>query len=179
MRTYHFLAETTSTNDVAKTLASQTDSPNAVIVAERQLKGRGSNELVWISDSKEGLYYSYLTCPTQTPEDIQSLLTIVAHRVVEVIEQLTGLRAEVEWPNDIILNQKKVGGILIETAVGTLPPKMKYVIIGIGLNINQTTFPESLKHSAISLWQVGQVHYPKYPFIHELTQELDNVFSRH
>jgi BirA family biotin operon repressor/biotin-[acetyl-CoA-carboxylase] ligase len=98
--------------------------------------------------------------------------------VSRMVTALSGLATETEWPNDVLLEGRKLAGVLVET-FKPFADGDKYVIIGIGLNLNQPTFPEPLSLVATSLFQVSGKTYPKWPFIAGLTQEIDRVFAGH
>jgi BirA family transcriptional regulator, biotin operon repressor / biotin---[acetyl-CoA-carboxylase] ligase len=95
--------------------------------------------------------------------------TIISHS----INVITGLKTEVEWPNDIILDNKKCAGILIETISRAGQSKPDFVMIGVGLNLNQEVFPDNIKPIAISLRQKTQTVYNRDTFIDTFTKELE------
>ena len=166
-----------STNEEAKRLAKNLNPKEdvfMVITADEQLNGRGQKNRAWYSAKDEGLYYSCLFTPnTLTEKDLEQYSLKIGRVVSNAINDLTGLSTTVEWPNDILLDDKKCGGVLIETHSLTHATQPDFVIIGIGLNLNQTTFPPLLKHVAISLRQKTQKVYNKDAFITVLTKELE------
>lgn len=165
-----------STNEEARRLAKkQALEPGQaiVIVADTQTEGRGTHGRVWESISSGGLYYTLLfQNPAFNFEEVPRYIKEIALTVVRVIEAETGLKTEVEWPNDIILDQKKCGGILLETATQGQAKVPHYVMIGIGLNINQEAFSPALQPIALSLRQKTGLIYDKQLFINTLTKEL-------
>ncbi|MBI2651675.1 biotin--[acetyl-CoA-carboxylase] ligase [Candidatus Woesearchaeota archaeon] len=133
-----------STNDKAKTFAEKGNF-NLVVIAERQTKGRGRFNRKW-SSSSGGLYMTILL-KEKNSDKIKYLTLIASLAVSKSIKSLSGLNGMVKWPNDVLVNGKKVCGILTEILHG----KKTYAIIGIGLNINQKKFPKIIMEKATSL----------------------------
>jgi BirA family biotin operon repressor/biotin-[acetyl-CoA-carboxylase] ligase len=139
---YHFNS-LTSTQDKAKEFAKKGLS-NIAIVADAQTKGRGRFKRKWHS-AKGGLWMSILLKPKKIHK-LQYLTFAAAIAVVKAIKKISNLSTKIKWPNDVHYKGKKLCGILTE---GIFPAN--YVIVGIGLNVNQNKFPEDIKHTAISL----------------------------
>ncbi len=133
-----------STQDKAKQLAKK-GSFNKVIIAEKQTKGRGRFNRKWFS-SQGGLWMSIILKPSNI-RNSQYLTFAAAVAVVNSIKKTANLNAKIKWPNDVHYNGKKLCGILTESILG----KENYVIVGIGLNINQKKFPEEIEDKATSL----------------------------
>jgi len=130
-RQIHHFDELASTNLRARQIAS--DSPNGtIIVAERQLEGRGRMGREW-SSPPDGIYLSMILKPGIPPDHIHRLTLVAGVAAAEVLNEL-GLKAEIKWPNDILINGKKVCGILTE--MDAEMNAVNYVIIGIGINAN-------------------------------------------
>ena len=133
-----------STNDKAKEFSKKRLS-NIVIVAEKQTKGKGRFNRKWIS-GLGGLYMT-IVLKEKDLEKAKYLTLISSVAVAKSIIKLTNLKAKVKWPNDVLVNDKKICGILTETISG----KENYALVGIGLNVNQSTFPKSIKKNSTSL----------------------------
>ena len=165
----HF-SDVDSTNSVGKyLLANGLDGPIA-ITADRQTAGRGSHDRTWYSEDRGGFYYSLAVTPLD-PNSVSDLTVRVAQSCQKVIAELWGIVLEIEWPNDLILNGKKVGGILVEIVTGGKSGR-GHGIIGIGLNINQRQFPELLRPVAISLIQTDGVERSLTQLKPMMTKEL-------
>ncbi|MDI6803657.1 MAG: biotin--[acetyl-CoA-carboxylase] ligase [Bacteroidota bacterium] len=137
-----------SSNTYAKTLP-ETDSINGmVIIAEEQTGGRGRFNRKWESEKEKNLTFSIILKPESELNKIGLLPLLTASAVAKAIEAVTNLEAECKWPNDILINGKKTCGILIES---TSTHKMKRIIVGIGLNVNQELFPDEINLNATSL----------------------------
>jgi BirA family biotin operon repressor/biotin-[acetyl-CoA-carboxylase] ligase len=148
-RTLHYDI-VTSTNDVAKEIAGNSPEANLVIIAKTQTYGRGRLGRQWVSPIG-GIWLSILLRPETTLKETGKLTIIAASAVARAIQHTLGLQAEVKWPNDILLDGRKVCGILAETS--TKGDASGYAIIGIGINANMDldSFPTTFKDSATTL----------------------------
>src|SRR5580698_6118454 len=143
--------ETSSTNDVVEKLARDGVREGAVVFAESQTKGRGRLGRKWISPARKGLWFSILLRPAMRPATVTQLTIAAATALFRAIHLQTGLTPEIKWPNDILIRGKKVAGILTELSAEL--DKVKYVILGIGLDVNLGAgeFPPELRKLATSL----------------------------
>lgn len=148
-RTLICLDEVDSTNRYLRALAEGGAKEGTLVIAERQTAGKGRMGRTWESAKGTSILMSLLLRPSYEPEQA-SMLTLVAALAVEVgIRAATGQAAKIKWPNDLVLERKKICGILTEMC--TIDTKIQYVIVGIGINVNQTAFPEELRDKATSL----------------------------
>ena len=138
------LPKTDSTNEEIR--RNLTLPEGTVIIADQQTLGRGRQGRSWHSEAGTGLYLSTLLKPSLPVEKL-ALITLMAGLATlsAILQQLPSLPLKLKWPNDILLNSKKVAGILCEFIPGT------GVIIGIGINLNQTCFPKEIQGIATSL----------------------------
>lgn len=144
-----------STNLRAKHIAIESEEEDVLIVADRQDAGRGRLGRTWLSESGTGLWSSLLLRPNIEPEAAFQLTLIAAVSVARAIEQVTQLEAKIKWPNDILVNKRKVCGILTEMSAEW--QHVNYLVLGIGINVNQTAFPEEIAAIASSLaLELGQ-----------------------
>jgi BirA family transcriptional regulator, biotin operon repressor / biotin---[acetyl-CoA-carboxylase] ligase len=128
--------ETGSTNEVADRLARGGVKEGAVVFAETQTKGRGRLGRNWLSPAGKGLWFSVLLRPKLRPQAATQLTVAAATALARALEKQTGLRAQIKWPNDILAGGKKLAGVLTELSAE--PDCIKYVVLGIGLNVNLT-----------------------------------------
>ena len=142
---------TTSTNDVIEKLAHDGVKEGVVVLAESQTRGRGRLGRQWMSPAGKGLWFSVLLRPDLPPQATTQLTVASATALRRALAAETGLRPEIKWPNDILLSGKKVCGILTELSAEV--DRVKYVILGIGVDVNLNTadFPAELRDSATSL----------------------------
>ena len=143
--------QTTSTNDVIEKLARDGVKEGAVVFAESQTGGRGRLGRKWISPERKGLWFSILLRPDLRPQETTQLTVASATALRRAIQSVTGLKPEIKWPNDILVGEKKVAGILTELSAEL--DRVKHVILGIGVNVNQDAaeFPPELRRLATSL----------------------------
>ena len=144
-----FLDVVDSTNNKARRLAEQGAPDGTLVVAVEQSAGKGRRGRSWVSISGTGVWMSLLLRPDFMPESA-SMLTLVAAMAVESgIRQVTGLKGQIKWPNDVVLGGKKVCGILTE--MSTEMESIHYVVIGIGINVGIREFPQEIRDVATSL----------------------------
>ena len=147
--TIHHYVSISSTNDQLK---SMSDAPEfTCVTADKQTAGRGRRDRTWHSALDEGLYLSILLRPEIEANEFPLLSFIAAIAVAETIQPLLENSViDIKWPNDVLVNEKKICGVLIESAsVNKSAPR---VIVGIGVNLTHQIFPEELSQTATSLW---------------------------
>ncbi len=146
------LASTGSTNTLAIE-AAQAGVRCGVWVADKQTAGRGRGGHQWHSAPSEGLYVSALVTPPLAMMTALQLSLAAGLAARAAIKKVTGLKIDLRWPNDLMLNGKKCGGILVETAVSNADgdAKLRYAVIGVGINLNHRQFPAGLEQLATSL----------------------------
>jgi BirA family transcriptional regulator, biotin operon repressor / biotin---[acetyl-CoA-carboxylase] ligase len=145
---------TASTNDVAAEYARNPDNDGVAVFAEEQTAGRGRMGAAWHSQHGESLLFSIALIGSAPAGEILSLSTAVA--VAEALGQIGGHRAQIKWPNDVLLNGKKIAGILAESRVpsrGDASESFGVLVIGIGINCHQSreSFPPELQEIATSI----------------------------
>jgi BirA family biotin operon repressor/biotin-[acetyl-CoA-carboxylase] ligase len=143
-----------STNEWAKELAAYGAAEGTVAVAETQTRGRGRLGREWFSP-KGGLWFSVILRPNLKPAEVVGLVFVAGLAVAEVLRELYSLEAETKWPNDVLVNESKVCGILTE--MNTVGARVNFVVVGVGVNANfdvAKVFPEELREAAVSLENV-------------------------
>ena len=147
-RELYLAACVSSTNDWAGDMSGKA-ADGSVFLAERQTKGRGRRGKIWDSPLKEGLFFSVLLYPPIAPCQVMRITLCAGLAVCKGVYDVTGIMPGIKWPNDIVLNGKKLCGILAEMRAEA--ERIVHVVIGIGMNVNQRSFPEELKEIATSL----------------------------
>lgn len=147
-RIYHFF-KTDSTNRVALELGHAGEPEGAVVLAEEQTAGRGRAGHSWHSERATGIYATLLLRPRLAPVQAPLLTMMAGLSAHAAVYGVTGLSVDLKWPNDLLVREKKVGGILTE--MHAEPSQVRFVIVGIGINVNQEKFPAELAKSATSL----------------------------
>lgn len=175
----HSFTEVTSTNDVAKNLALSGASEGTVIVAEIQTCGRGRLGKEWLSP-KGGMWFSVILRPQVKAKEIFKITFLTAVAVAKAIRKMFNLEAEIEWPNDVFVNGKKVCGILTETNIKH--EIVDFVIVGIGINANTDlkSFPRHLRETVTTLATEVNRETDREKLLQVLLEELEayyNVFK--
>jgi BirA family biotin operon repressor/biotin-[acetyl-CoA-carboxylase] ligase len=171
-----FFETVSSTNTVALELAEKA-TEGTVVLADSQDKGRGRLGRIWISPSGVNIYMSIILRPQIKPKD-GSLITIMsAVACAEAIRNVTGVKITTKWPNDLMIKNKKVGGILTE--LKTQQQKITSAIVGIGINVNTDVreFPVDMKQRATSLKNEAGVSYSREPIVAEILNEMDRWYK--
>lgn len=138
-----------STNVAAMRGAAAEAPEGSVFVAEEQTEGRGRGGHTWLSQKSAGIYCSVVLRPEMAPADTLAISLAAGLAVRAAVQEVTSLVADLRWPNDVLLGGKKFCGILIE--MNAEPTRVRYLVVGIGINVNQGTFPAALQHEATSL----------------------------
>lgn len=170
--------QTTSTSDIVEKLARDGVAEGVVVLAEAQVHGRGRLGRKWFSPARKGLWFSVLLRPALRPQQTTQLTIAAATALVRAIKAQTGLVPEVKWPNDILINGKKVAGILTE--LNAELDRTKYVVLGIGIDVNLSTkeFPPDLRRLATSLRiETGQM-IDRAELAVRLLRELDADYCK-
>jgi len=150
-RSMHCFPSTDSTNLRALEMAEQGCVDGTVLIAEEQTGGKGRLGRRWESPRGVNLYASLVLKPPIAPLAAPQLTFVAALAIVEAIVESTGLAAHAKWPNDVLINGRKVAGILSEMRAES--DQVHYVILGVGVNLNMTAeqFPDELRYPATSL----------------------------
>lgn len=167
-----------STNNYLKRNAMQTASGTAV-VANEQTGGRGRRGRSFESPADCGVYMSVLVRPEMPPVKALNLTAYVAVAVCEGIQRATGLHPEIKWTNDIVVNGKKVCGILTEMSIEGESGALQYIITGIGINVNQKAgdFPEEIRDIAGSLAMAAGKPVARGRLTAEILNALDEMYQ--
>lgn len=146
-----YLKSVDSTNDYAKKLAAKGCMDGVAVIGGRQTKGRGRLGRDWESPADKGIYVSVVLRPAIAPAEAQILTLTAAVAAAKAILKSTGIRPGIKWPNDLVIDGKKVCGILLE--MNSEADSINYVVLGIGINFSQNAgdFADEIKKSAISL----------------------------
>ena len=164
-----------STNEEAKRLYRQGAEHGTVVAAGRQTMGKGRLGRIWESEAEDNIYLSLLLRPSFGPEHASKLTLVAALSVAEALEE-NGACCKIKWPNDLVLNGKKICGILTEMSGSS--KEIAYVIIGIGINVNQETFPESISHMATSLKRELKEKIESQKIRKALLQKFETYYNR-
>jgi BirA family biotin operon repressor/biotin-[acetyl-CoA-carboxylase] ligase len=178
----HYFAQAESTNNLALEAAAapsfvrhrELATEGAVFIAGEQTAGRGRGGHSWHSEPGSGIYSSFLLRPLIAPADALWLSLIAAMAVQDAVREVTGLLADIRWPNDLLLHEKKFVGILTEMSSET--NRLQHAVIGIGINVNHTSFPGELEETATSLRIESGRHWPRTELVGALIRALDREY---
>jgi BirA family biotin operon repressor/biotin-[acetyl-CoA-carboxylase] ligase len=171
----HFF-KTDSTNRVAMELGYAGEPEGSVVMAEEQTAGRGRAGRAWHSERGTGLYFTLLLRPKLSPVQAPILTMLAGIAAHSAITAQTGVSPDLKWPNDLLLNGKKIGGILTE--MHAEPSMIRFVIIGCGINVNQETFPDDLASVATSLRRETGRSHSRLELLVRLLTEFEADYNR-
>jgi BirA family biotin operon repressor/biotin-[acetyl-CoA-carboxylase] ligase len=172
-RLHHFF-RTGSTNGVGMQAAARGEPEGTVFLAEEQTAGRGRAGHSWDSPASVGVYASILLRPPLAPADALLLSLIAGISASEAIESVTSIRPDLRWPNDVLLNGRKFCGILTE--LNAEVTKVRYAVVGIGINVNQHSFPAELEPIATSLRLETERQWSRVDVAAALLKSLDREY---
>lgn len=166
-RQLSYFASLDSTMTEAARLAAAGAPAGTAVIAEEQSAGQGRLGRSWHSEPGSGLYVTVVLRPRMAAETLPALTLALGLAVAEAIARAADVACDLRWPNDVLIGEKKCAGILVEAAGGTY-------IAGIGINVNQTEFPEDLAGTATSLRAAsGRTHSREQLLIH-LLESVDS-----
>ncbi|MBI3594795.1 MAG: biotin--[acetyl-CoA-carboxylase] ligase [Nitrospirae bacterium] len=166
-----YFESTDSTNVQASILGTKGAENGTTVVTEKQTQGKGRMGRTWISPVNSNLYFSILLRPPTSPQAASWIPLVAGVALAKGISGYTGLSAKIKWPNDLLIGKKKFGGILIETHI--VSNRIHYLVLGVGLNVNMTRFPEEIAPFATSLKK--ELGHPchREPLLVHLLEELE------
>ncbi len=170
-----YLKETDSTNNECKRQAEKGCADGLLVVSEYQSKGKGRLGRAWSSEPSAGLYMSIVLKPEISPSEAPQLTLIAGMAVTKAIRSITGLKVGIKWPNDVVINGKKLCGILTEMSAEI--DRIKYVVTGIGVNINNSSFDAELKNKATSIYIETGKSYKRSVFADTIVNELMGYYD--
>jgi BirA family biotin operon repressor/biotin-[acetyl-CoA-carboxylase] ligase len=146
-----------------------------VIISEEQTKGKGRIGRQWHSKSKEGIWMSIILKPNMIPQKAPFITLIAGASIAKVLNDL-GVQANIKWPNDIIINNKKVAGILTELSAEI--DRINYIILGIGINVKTMEFSQEISEIATSLYKEGH-KISRVDIIRKILKEFENLYLQY
>lgn len=173
----YYFDKVSSTNDEAKIKAFNDEKEGTIIIAEEQYEGKGRQGKSWASARGTGLWMSVILKPNILPTQAAQLTLITGISLCRAIKKSTNLEVYIKWPNDIVINRKKVSGTLTEMSAEI--ERTKFVIIGIGININTEEFPYELEKKATSLKLETGKTYERREIVSNVLEELENVYLQY
>ena len=172
--------EIDSTNTEAKRRAEEGAPHGTVVVADMQSAGKGRRGRDWSSPHNQGIFFTILLRPEIEPANAPMLTLVKAVAVARGIFKCTGLEAQIKWPNDIVINGKKVVGILTEMSAQI--DYVNHIVVGTGINVHQTVFPEELAQKATSLdvelrKQGRNAEFSRAELLEEILEQFEKCYE--
>ena len=168
-----YFEEIDSTQKYIKNNISNLEN-GTVVITDFQKNGVGTHDRKWYSSKGENLTFSILLYPNCKVKKLEGLTKKIAEDFVEILKELYDINLKIKEPNDLILNNKKVCGILTETSLKG--EKVENLIIGIGLNINQEKFPEEIKETATSLKKEYSLKFDKIEILKGFLEKFEKEY---
>jgi len=177
-KTIHCYDHLDSTNERAYQMAEDGEADGTLILADRQVKGHGRRGRSWFSPPGMGIWMSVILRPEIAPVVTPGLSLVAGLSLAEVIESELHIAAALKWPNDCLLNGKKVAGILTELSAEQ--NKVRFVIWGVGINVSQQLhdFPPELRETATSLALATKRPVNRVHFLREFLYRLEENYLR-
>lgn len=177
-RKLYYFDETDSTNIDAKRYAEEGAPHGTTVIADMQTAGRGRRGRMWQSPPGSAIYMTIMLKPDFVPDKASMLTLVMALSVADAIAETTGLQAGIKWPNDVVVNAKKVCGILTEMNVES--DYIQYVVIGVGINANNGSleeFPEEIRQTATSLKIESGAHISRAELIERVLFHFEKNYD--
>jgi BirA family transcriptional regulator, biotin operon repressor / biotin---[acetyl-CoA-carboxylase] ligase len=165
-----------STNTKAQELAEKGYQSGTLVVADKQESGKGRRGRSWVSPSGTGIFMTLMIKPDINPNNASMLTLVAALAVAKAITSVTGEEAMIKWPNDIVVNGKKVCGILTE--MNAQFDYINHIVVGIGINVHNESFPEEISQMASSLMiEAGGKRFHRAQIIAETMSYFEQYYD--
>lgn len=165
-----------STNTKAQELAEKGYPSGTLVVADKQESGKGRRGRSWVSPSGTGIFMTLMIKPDINPNNASMLTLVAALAVAKAITSVTGEEAMIKWPNDIVINGKKVCGILTE--MNAQFDYINHIVVGIGINVHNESFPEEISQMASSLMiEAGGKRFHRAQIIAETMSYFEQYYD--
>lgn len=170
-----FYEEIDSTNLRAKVWSKEGAAEGSLVIANKQNAGKGRMGKHWESPKEEGIWMSLILRPNMAIDKIPSLTILAGLCMCDSIRKETGLKAQIKWPNDLVVNNKKVSGILCEMI---RKEDQLAVVVGIGVNVNSKKFPDDLPY-ATSLYLEGKKFFSREIIIKSFLEHFEQSYREY
>ena len=173
----NYKTSTVSTNELCKQMAMQEAADGTVCLAEEQTGGKGRLSRGWFSPKGKGLWFSILLKPSFLPQEASKCTLLAAVAVVQAINSFAGVNATIKWPNDILLDGKKLVGILTEMSAEF--GHINYIVVGIGINVSvePEDVPAEFRASAISLAAVAKENISRVELLARVLENFEQLYE--
>lgn len=165
-----------STNDAARKMAYNGCHEGLVVAADFQTAGRGRLGRRWVTPPKTSIAFSLVLRPNISPKDVSGITLVMGMAVCIAIKNIATVDVGIKWPNDIIINRKKVCGILTE--MNSNVDNVNYVIVGVGINVNVENFTDGLKDIATSIFIETGLKLSREHVLAAVLNEFESLYDR-
>jgi BirA family biotin operon repressor/biotin-[acetyl-CoA-carboxylase] ligase len=174
---FHYFEQIGSTNTHARELAESNAAEGEVVIAESQTHGRGRLGRRWESPPWTNLYFSIVLRPKLAPQHAAQITLMAAVGVAEAVASFITQEITIKWPNDILVDGRKLAGILTEACCNA--GRVEYVILGVGINVNTAidSMPADIRRHATSLFDLTGKNVPRENVLHRLIRDLDRCYG--
>lgn len=166
-----YFKEIDSTQKEARKLAENNIENGTIVITDYQIDGIGTHNRKWYSEKDKNLAFTIILYPKCNIKQLKNLTVDIAKSVIKAIKNLYNLELEIKYPNDIMINTKKIGGIL--TQIATEGEKIKYLLIGIGININGENLNEEIEDIATSLKKEYKTNFSREDILNKFCMEFE------
>lgn len=175
-KSIEYFEVTDSTNQRIYDFAEKGREEGLLAVAEEQTGGKGRRGRSWVSPPGTGIWMSLLLRPKVEPQKASMVTIVAALAMTKAMEKITGMEIRIKWPNDVVLNGKKVCGILTEMSAEL--EEIHYIIVGIGIDANTESFPEDIQDRATSIYLESGKKVERAAFIAEFCVRFEQYYER-
>ena len=176
-KTFYFYEEIDSTQDEIWRLVDNKKIVNGQLVAANiQTKGKGTHGRVWHTDESDNIAFSFYIEMGKNISSLDGLTYEIAKVITDIFEDKYDISLDIKLPNDIMCNGKKIGGILTEAKV--ISNKVKYLVIGVGINTNKSFFANDIKNIATSIKKEFNIEINSFDFISEFCNRFEKIIQR-
>ena len=174
---FHCFEQIGSTNTHARELAESAAAEGEVVIAESQTHGRGRLGRRWESPPSTNLYFSIVLRPKLAPQHAAQITLMAAVAVADAVASFIAQEVTIKWPNDILVDGRKLAGILTEACCNA--GRVEYVILGVGINVNTAidSMPDDIRRGATSLFDLTGKNVPRENVLHRLIRDLDRCYG--
>ena len=169
-----YFGELDSTNRKAKEMAAEGAPEGTLVVAEERSRGRGRIGRSWYSPAREGIYMSLILRPKLPPNEAPKITLVTGVSVAEALLAVTPLQPAIKWPNDILVNGRKICGILTETS--TEMDAIDFVVVGVGMNVNTPEFPDELNEIGTSIYLETGKAFDRVTLLQEFLHQFEQLY---
>ena len=175
-RNIAFLERVDSTNNYAKKIAEDGAPSGTLVITEDQYGGRGRRGRTWVNPPGSSIAMTLVVRPELAPNHASMMTLVMGIAIAKACKKTAGVETKIKWPNDVIVDGKKICGILTEMSAD--PDRIHYVVIGAGINVNIQSFSEEIKEVATSLQMVTGKRLHRADLISSCMEEFEKCYEK-